>query len=357
MRQPLLGVVASAVVIAIALGFIALFDFPSFAGSVSFFMLGLIPMQIVMVVLWGANPPFAGALKQPIKGIVLTLVAVVAAIVVMPIALSLVGEGIRPPGPIPSHYVVVVVPTTFYLAIMFGGWPFTSVLKNPLFAGVALLIAAYAITYAVFRVFFNYDFMQGAPVYLASAPQGMFNAVVALVFDVTALAVMFLVLGFDLWPLTRSASLMKQPVLGVVWLAISLVSAAVVMWVTLGVMGLDPMIVLTRVTAPVIFGAIIVLNMLQNSLFGGKAQPLKGILNAVAAIVIGVALATVYGALEPAIMKMPLPSGAPGYEYEIWLVNALLSVTFPFLVFYAACFGYWPLAPAAPAAPQASART
>jgi hypothetical protein len=357
MRQPLLGVVASAVVIAIALGFIALFDFPSFAGSVSFFMLGLIPMQIVMVVLWGANPSFASTLKQPIKGIVLTLVAVVAAIVVMPIALSLVGDGIRPPGPIPSHYVVVVVPTTFYLAIMFGGWPFTSVLKNPLAAGMVLLIAAYAITYAAFRVFFNYDFMQGAPVYLASAPHGMFNAVVALVFDVTALAVMFLVLCFDLWPLTRSASLMKQPVLGVVWLAISLVGAAVVMWVTLGVMGLDPMIVLTRVTAPVIFGSIIVLNMLQNSLFEGKQQPLKGVLNAVAAIVIGVALANVYGALAPAIEKMPLPSGAPGYEYEIWLVNALLSVTFPFLVFYAACFGYWPLAPTAGTAPQPAART
>jgi len=86
MRQPLLGVVASAVVIAIALGFIALFDFPSFVGSVSFFMLGLIPMQIVMVVLWGANPPFASSLRQPIKGIVLTLVAAVAAVVVMPIA-------------------------------------------------------------------------------------------------------------------------------------------------------------------------------------------------------------------------------------------------------------------------------
>src|SRR5215510_1963998 len=98
MAQPLLGMVASAVVIAVALGFIALFDFPSFAGSVSFFMLGLIPMQIVMVVLWGANPSFAGALRQPIKGIVLTLVAVVAAVVVMPIALRLVGEGLRPPG-------------------------------------------------------------------------------------------------------------------------------------------------------------------------------------------------------------------------------------------------------------------
>ena len=356
MRQPLLGVVSSAVVIAIALGFIALFDFASFTGSVSFFMLGLIPMQIVMVVLWGANPSFASTLRQPIKGIVLTLTAVVIAIVVMPVALSLVGEGVRPPGPIPSHYAVVVVPTAFYLAIMFGGWPFTSVLKNPLAAGLALLVAAYAITYAAFRIFFNYDFLQGAPVYLASAPHGLFNGVVALVFDVTALAVMFLVLCFDLWPLTRSAALMKQPVLGLVWLAIAVAGAAVVMWVTLGLMGLDPMIVLTRVTAPVIFGSIIVLNMLQNSLFVGKTQPLKGVLNAAAAIVIGVALANLYGALAPAIASMPLPSGAPGYEYEIWLVNALLSVTFPFLVFYAACFGYWPLAPA-PTAPQAPART
>src|SRR4051794_35465364 len=122
MAQPLLGVVASALVMAIALGYIALFDFASFTGPVAFFMLGLIPMQIVMVVLWGANPSFASTLRQPLKGIVLTLAAAVAAIVVMPIALRLVGEGISPPGPIPSHFVVVVVPTTFFLAIMFGGW-------------------------------------------------------------------------------------------------------------------------------------------------------------------------------------------------------------------------------------------
>src|SRR5215470_7399960 len=115
MAQPLLGIVASVVVMAVALGYVALFTVASFTGSVSFFMLGLIPMQIVMVVLWGANPSFASGLRQPVKGIVLTLVAVVAALVVMPIALQLAGEGIRPPGPIPSHYVVIVVPTTFFL--------------------------------------------------------------------------------------------------------------------------------------------------------------------------------------------------------------------------------------------------
>jgi len=353
--QPLLGIVASALVMAVALGYIALFDFASFASSVSFFMLGLIPMQIVMVVLWGANPSFASRLGQPVKGVVLTLVAVVAAVVIMPIALRLVGEGIRPPGPIPSHFAVIVVPTAFYLAIMFGGWPFTSIIRNPLASGLAVLVAAYAITYVAFRLFFNYDFMQGAPVYLASAPKGMFNAVNALVYDVTALAVMFLVLCFDLWPLNRSPALMRQPFLGLAWLAIAFVGAGVVMWITVSQMRIDPMIVLTRVTAPFIFGSIIVLNMFQNSLFQQRAQPLKGVLNAIAAAVLGAALAALYGALAPTVTG-PLASGPPGYDYEVWLANALLSVTFPFLVFYAACFGYWPLSKSA-VATRVPART
>ena len=87
-------------------------------------------------------------------------------------AFAVVGEGVSPPGPIPSHFAVIVVPTTFWLAIMLGGWPFTSLIKNPIVAGLAVVVAAYVLTYVVFRVFFNYDFMQGAPVYLASAPRG-----------------------------------------------------------------------------------------------------------------------------------------------------------------------------------------
>jgi hypothetical protein len=348
MAQPALGIVASAVVIAIALGFIALYDFGTFAGPVSFYMLGLIPMQIVMVVLWGANPQFTSALRQPLKGIVLTLVAAGVAVVVMPIALQLAGEGVRPPGPIPSHFVIVVVPTTFWLAIMFGGWPFAGAFKRQLLSGFAVLVAAYAITYAGFRIFFNYDFMQGAPVYLASAPRGMFNAVTTLVFDVTALAIMFIVLCFDLWPLNRSASIMKQPVLGIVWSVICLAGAAAVMWVTTGALGMDPMVVLTRVAAPFIFGSIIVLNMLQNSLFQKVQQPAKGVLNTVTAAIVGLVLANLYGALAP-VVTGALPSGPPGYEYEVWLANSLLSVTFPFLVFYAACFGYWPLTSQSPA--------
>lgn len=109
------------------------------------------------------------------------------------------------------------------------------------------------------------------------------------------------------------------------------------------VMGTDPMVFLTRVTVPFIFGSIVVLNMLQNSLAASLKQPVKGIVNAVLVIVIGQALAFVYKLAAPAVTGQ-LVSGPPAYDYEIWLANALLSVTFPFLIFLAAYFAFWPLA-------------
>lgn len=348
MTQPLLGILASLIAVLVSLVFIGLFDFPTFVGWVSFYMLAVVPAQIIVVVVWGANPAFASALRQPAKGLMLLLVTAIAAAVITPAVWQLVGEGVSPPGPIPSQYAVIVVPTTFFLAIAFGGWPFTSLIKNRIAAGLLLLAIAYLITFAIFRLFFNYEFLKDAPVYLQSAPRGGYNAVAGLVFYVTMLAGMFLLLHFDLWPLTTSPALMKQPLLGVTWTLISAAVGGLVIWTTLGRLALDPMYVLTRITAPFIFGTIIVLNMLQNSLFGRMQQPFKGIANAVAAAVVGAGLAQLYGKVDRLLVGIELPSGAPGYEYELWLVNALLSVTFPFLIFYAAYFGFWPL-PAAPA--------
>lgn len=342
MAQPGLGIAASLLAIVIALGFISLFDFPSFAGDVTFYTLCLIPMQVMAVVLWGANPPFVARMAQPAKGLALLALTAAIAAIVFPLALAAAGEGVRPPGPIPAHFVIIAVPTTFFLCIIFGGWPFTGMSKNPVVTGFLTLIAAYLVTYVVFRLFFNYDFLQGAPVYLASAPKGMFMGVMAMVFYVTILAGMFVVIHFDLWPLTTQPGIMKQPVLGVVWLVISIVLAAIAFQIGVSGMGTDPMIFLTRVTVPFIFGTIIVLNMLENSLFARRPQPVKGVMNAAAAMTIGVALALTYGWLAPVITG-PLASGSPGYEYEIWLANALLSVTFPFLIFFAAYFGFWPL--------------
>jgi hypothetical protein len=59
-------------------------------------------------------------------------------------------------------------------------------------------------------------------------------------------------------------------------------------------------------------------------------------------IVIGQVLAMLYRLAAPAVTGQ-LASGPPAYDLEIWLANALLSVTFPFLIFIAAYFAFWPL--------------
>jgi hypothetical protein len=342
LQQPVLGAVASAIGIALSLLFVSRFSVPSFLGPVAFYMLCTIPFQVMAVVVWGANPSFVARLSQPARAIALLLVTSAAGAVIMPLALRAVGGGISPPGPIPSHFAVIVVPTTFWLAIMWGGWPFNLFGRDVLVSGAALLLGAYVITWIIFRFFFNYEFMQGAPVYLASAPHGLFHGVNALVFDVTALAGMFLLLCFDLWPFTLVPSAMQQPALGIVWTIICAAGAWVVMQVTVSAMGMDPMVVLTRITAPFIFGSILVLNMFQNTLFAKFAQPVKGVLNAVTAAALGLALFVVYCLVAPFVSGQ-LTSGPPAYDFEIWIANALLSVTFPFLIFLAAYFAYWPL--------------
>ena len=220
-----------------------------------------------------------------------------------------------------------------------------------------MLVAVYVVNFVVFRIFFNYEFLSGAPVYVASMdPHGMFNGWSALVFIVTGLAGMFLVVAFDLWPLATMPALMQQPVLGIVWTAIALAFAAVAFYVGITVRQMDVVRFLNRVTVPLIFGSIVVLNMLGNSLAAKLKQPLKGIVNVVLIAAIGTALARLYEALMPHITGA-LPYGPPTYDFEIWLATALLSTTFPFLMFYNAFFGMWPLArSAAPPAEVSSAR-
>jgi hypothetical protein len=156
--------------------------------------------------------------------------------------------------------VIVSVPVTFWAAIMWGGWPFSILIKNRVTAGLAMLVACYALNYALFRIFFDYGFMQGAPVYVAALdPHGLFNAWNALVFYVTVLAAMFLMLDFDLWPLTRSPGVMQQPVLGIVWTIAALVLGGIAFFFGVILAGTDAVPFLVRVPVPVIFGSIIVL--------------------------------------------------------------------------------------------------
>ena len=343
MRQPALGLVASAIVIALALAYISLFDFEGFTGWGSYVLMCLIPFEIVAGVCWGANPGFASKLSQPVKGIVLVLVCAVAGAIIGPLQWQLIGGGLPAMSPMLMQCTITSVVVTFTLAIMFGGWPFNVIAKNQVLAGILTWIAAYAINDILFRVFFDYGFMAGAPVYVASLdPHGMFNATSATVFYVTYVGVLFLLLHFDLWPLTLFPAIMKQPTLGIVWTILALIIGGSAFQIGVGHLHMDPMLFLIRVPVPFIFGTIIVLNMLHNSVFANVKQPVKGIVNTIAAAVVGNALAALYGALAPTVTAQ-LQIGPPANDYERWLASALLGVTFPFLIFYAEFFKMWPL--------------
>jgi hypothetical protein len=329
---------------AIGLGFISLFDFTKFSGVVSCFLISLIPMEIIMGVIWGMKQPrFAAERSQPVRGILFAVIAAIAGLLIFEVHLNGIGGGITPPTPMLTMCLIASVVIAFWLAIMLGGWPFTALIKNPIGAGLAVLVAVYVINYILFRIFFNYEFMQGAPVYVpAQDPHGMFNAWNAVVFYITAIGVMFLFLCFDLWPLTKSPSIMKQPVLGIVWTIIALVIGYLAFYIGVDVMKMDVVAFQDTVPIPFIFGTIVVLNMLQGSLFAKLTQPLKGVLNTVAAAVIGSVLALLYKQLAP-IVTGKLDAGPPSYQSELWLASALLAVTFPFLVAYADFFTMWPL--------------
>ncbi len=219
LKQPFAGIAASALVIAVSLGFISLFDAPKFMGWVSFCLISVIPMEIVIGIAWGCKKPeFAASCPQPLKGFLLILLTLVAGAVGGAATRAVVGGNVNPPVPMLMMCTIAMVVVTFTATIMFGGWPFSSFIKDPVAAGLTMLAACYVINFLLFRLFFNYAFMQGAPVYVASLdPRGLFNANLALVFYITFNSIMFLVLNFDLWPFTLSASLMRQPVLGLVW--------------------------------------------------------------------------------------------------------------------------------------------
>ena len=254
-----------------------------------------------------------------------------------------VGGRVSPPAPMLSMCIITTVPIAFLVAVIWGGWPFIAVVKSRMAAGLAMLLACYLLNALLFRVFFNFGFMHGAPEYApALDPHGWFNAWKAMVVYITATAAMFLVLNFELWPLSRKPTLVRQPLLGAIWTAIVLGIAAITLFIGEGVLRIDAPVFMVRVPIPFIFGTIVVLNMMQNSLFARFSQPLRGVFNAAASAVIGMALARLFGALAP-VISGHVESGPPAYIFETWLASALLAVTFPFLIIFADLFQFWPL--------------
>ena len=303
-KQVAVGFVATLIVIAIALGFVSRFSFPMFAGWVSFYLLCIIPMEIIASVTWGAQQPaFVGALKQPAKGLAYVVICLVAGAIIAPIQFATVGKSIGPPTPMLMMCTMVSVVITFWLAIMWGGWPFTKLIKNPVAAGPDASGGLLPAELSTVPHFLQLRIHGGRACICAFArsPRVVQRVELASVFYLTALMMMFVVIHFDLWPITKFPAVMQQPVLGIVWTIIALVLGGAAFYIGVFAMKMDPVQFMVRVPVPFIFGTIVVLNMMQGAMFAKLTQPVKGIVSTVAAAVIGSLLAMAYGLLAPVV--------------------------------------------------------
>ncbi|WP_425310542.1 hypothetical protein AADG42_17875 [Ammonicoccus fulvus] len=352
MKQPALGVTATLGIILISFLTIFALGPELFMNWASYALMGAIPFAIVVGAFWQGKEPAAIAnLGQPVRGVAYLVLAALVAAVVSVIHWATRG-GALPGNPIPMAVMTIItsVVVTFFLVIVWGGWPF-SLIRNKLVAGIVVLVGAYVINALIFQLM-NFSFAQGAPFYSdALEPGGPISAWTVVVVMVTALSVMFLTLHFQGGkPFTNIKS---DPLRGLVWTVACFVVGYLVFLLGTQVAGMEAPTFMVQVSIPFLFGSIVMLNMLGGSITAKLSPVVGGIVSVVLAAIVGKLLALGYSALMP-LVSGAMPAGPEGnFAAELWLANALLAVTFPFLAFYGDFFQLWPLAGKKPAEPAA----
>lgn len=339
--QPLLGIVVLVVAVALSLGFISLFSWPTFRDWVSYGLVCAVPSLFVIGAFWHAERPGRiGRLGQPRRGLAFLGLALVNAAVIATMLIALFGGGLTPPTPNVAHIAIMAVPYTFLLAVIWGGQPFRAI-SSPVLGGYLLMLVAYGLSIVTYLVFANYSSLEGGPAYVATLdPHGPFDIWPVMTTVVTSMAAGLLLLHLGHWPLTErirtnptTAALASTGLIAVV--------TAVVEAIGVGLFGLPWPTMLTGVTVAFLFGSIVVQNILQGTVPAPRAQPVRGLVSALIAAVVGVALGQLYVLVLPVVAD-DVAFGAPGFQGEVWLASALLAVTFPLLAVMSDCFAFWP---------------
>jgi hypothetical protein len=342
--QPLAGILATVFLMILSFAIISLFDVHIFDTWVAFLFMACIPTQIVCGLVWHCNyPVFAQQLSQPRKGLIFVLICILGGAIFAPAMLYTVGGGIAPT-PQLMMYTITTVVVAFWIVGAWQAWPISALSKNPLVIGLGVLILCYLGAYLIFVTLFDFRFLAGAPIYVESLdPKGLIMAWKIMSFCVTTVAVIMFCILCGFWPISSIAAARENPAIwGIVASVWIVLVAGLVFYIATSVFNVDYVVYMVRGPVCFIFGAFIVLNLLQNSLVRNiEKQPLRGLVLAVICIVLAALMQTIYAAVGP-LVSGPLPSGQPAYHLELWLANALLAITFPLIVIQCDFLNLWP---------------
>ena len=349
LKQPALGIMGLIVVLFIAFGVMVWFKTETFLTWASTLAMCTIPFSVVVGLVWQGNyPPPAAKLEQPLKGLYLLLMTLIVGTFVGAWAFKTVGGFASAPTPFSIMFIINSVIMTFFCVVVFQCWPATAIKgDHPGFVGFFTVILAYALDWAVFRIFFNFEFAKGAPWYSPVLdPGGTHMAFVILSFLITALALMLIWVFFDFWPLSlippKAPAFGKQPIWGITVTILLLIGASIIQSIFVRGLGMDVVVFMLRVPICMLFGIFIMLLLMQTWPVQGTKQPLRGIVLTVFAIILNMVMYELY-AWFSTLGWGALPAGPPGYILELWVANALLGFTFPVIAIYTGYFNFWPL--------------
>jgi len=346
-KHPALGILATILVVAFSLLISVSMVPTTMIAWVTLLLVAMVPPQIVLTLaLQGQHPASLAGLSQPWRGVAFCILTAIIGLPIAAVANATLGGGITPPTPFANMFLILAVCITLTLVAPFQCWPFSVVFpKQPLLMGMSILVAAYAISTLLFKTLFNFDFLQGAPFYLADLnPHGLFMAWIPLIFALTCFVVILCLVLLDFWPVAALPPLFapvgKQPLFGIVSAVVIALVAALIWSLFVGSLHMDMVVFLVRVIISLIFGIFIILIMMEGAPFVTIPQPARGGVLILVAVVLSIASFALY---KFSCQKaFGLASGPPTYDRELWLASAMLAVTFPMMVAYANFFQFWP---------------
>jgi hypothetical protein len=346
--QPILGIVASVLVVSASLWISVSLSPDTMLTWISLILVAMVPMQMVIGLAWGGQHPAAiAAMPTLTRGVAFSLLMATVGALVACIAHATVGGGISPPTPFVNMFLILAVPMTLMLIIPFQRWPFTALLGNrPVVIGFALLIAAYGLAWVLYQLLFDFSFLQQAPFYQAALdPHGKLTAWLPLTASLGGVVAILCLVLLDFWPLPLLAQALpacgRQPLFGIVASVLIALIVAALWYVFIISQGMDVVAFMVQVCVSMIFGIFIILVMFEGAPFVRLSQPWRGLVLISAAALLAVVLHALY--LTIAVSRFGLPGGAPGYALELWLATSLLAITFPLMVAFASFFNFWPL--------------